>query len=119
MDLDEVEVLDLRLLGGPDTLTVNDLTGTDMTEVRTDLAAFGGGDDGQLDRVIVNGTPGNDTIAVIADGSAAVVQGLAAAVRITGAAPTVDRLTVNGLELSDTITTTPQASALIVINAVP
>jgi Ca2+-binding RTX toxin-like protein len=119
LDLDDLEVLDLRPLGGPDTLTVNDLAGTDMTEVRTDLAAVGGADDGQVDEVIVNGTAGDDTIAVTADGSAVVVQGLATAVRITGANPSVDRLTVNGREGNDTATATPEANTLIVVTLVP
>jgi Ca2+-binding RTX toxin-like protein len=119
MDLDDVEVLDLRAFANTDTVTVNDLTGTDVSQVLVDLAAFGGGDDGSVDSVIVNGTAGDDTVAVNADGSAVVVQGLHATVRITGASPTADSLTVKGLEGNDEITATPEANSKIIVNLVP
>ena len=34
MDFDDVEALALRVLGGADTVTVNDLTGTDLRRRR-------------------------------------------------------------------------------------
>ena len=43
MDTDDVETVDFRALGGADTVTVNDLTGTDVQLVKTDLAATLGG----------------------------------------------------------------------------
>ena len=39
MDLNDVESIDFNALGGADTIVVNDLTGTDVTEVNTNLAA--------------------------------------------------------------------------------
>ena len=33
MDLNDVETIDAKALGGADTLTVNDLSGTDVTNV--------------------------------------------------------------------------------------
>ena len=61
MDLDDVESIDFRALGGADNVVVNDLSGTDLTEVNTDLAAVGGGaGDAQPDNVIVHGTNGDD-----------------------------------------------------------
>jgi hypothetical protein len=120
MDLDEIEAIDLRPLGGTDTVTVNNLSGTDLTEIHTDLAAIGGtAADGVIDEVIVNGTASDDAIAVVDDGSAVVVQGLAATVRIAHADPILDRLTVNGLEGNDAITATPGARALILLNLLP
>ena len=62
MDLNDVESIVVNALGGADNLTVNDLTGTDVTNVRADLAASGGGDDGAADNVIVNGTNGDDVV---------------------------------------------------------
>ena len=53
MDLNHVETLDVAALGGVDVLTVHDLTGTDLTTVNPDLAAFGGVDDAQPDDVVV------------------------------------------------------------------
>jgi len=69
--------------------------------------------------VIVNGTAGDDVIAVADEGAAVVVQGLAATVRITGADPGIDRAVVNGLDGNDTITPTPGAAALILLDLVP
>ena len=39
MDLNDVEAIDLNALGGADTVTVNDMSGTDLTAVNADLAA--------------------------------------------------------------------------------
>jgi len=33
----EIEAINVRTLGGPDTITVNDLTGTDVPDVSVDL----------------------------------------------------------------------------------
>ena len=115
----------LGLLGGMswestvEYYRVDNLTGTDVTEVRTDLAAAAGGGDASIDSVVVNGTAGDDTVTVVDSGADVVVQGLAAAVRIAHAAPTSDRLTVNGLAGNDAITATPGAGALIVLDLVP
>ena len=42
MDLAGVEEIDLNALGGADRLTVNDVSGTDLTEIQTDLAGSPG-----------------------------------------------------------------------------
>ena len=47
MDLNDVETIDAKALGGTDNLVVDDLSGTDVVSVDADLAAIGGGDDGQ------------------------------------------------------------------------
>ena len=61
MDLNGVETVDFNALGGADTITVGDLTGTDVTEVNLDLGVDrSGAGDGAADAVIVNGTNGND-----------------------------------------------------------
>ena len=73
MDLNDVEVVDLNALGGADTLTVNDLTGTDVVEVNVNLAGTLGGTagDAAADTVIVNGTNGDDIIDVFGAGHVA------------------------------------------------
>ena len=43
MDTDSVEMVDFNALGGADTVTVNDLTGTDVSSVNVDLAGTLGG----------------------------------------------------------------------------
>ena len=54
MDTDDVERFDVKLRGGADTLVVNDLSGTDVTDVLADLTATTGGDDGAADNVVVD-----------------------------------------------------------------
>src|SRR5206468_4220122 len=103
MDLNGVEGVLLNAFGGADTITVNDLTGTDLTQLNLDLGRTAGGGDGAADSVVVNGTNGADNIKVAGDATGVTVTGLAAAVRITGNEPALDRLTVNGLGGDDTI----------------
>ena len=64
MDLNDVERIEFNALGGADTITVNDLSGTDVQQVAIDLEASGGGGDAAADTVIVNGTNGVDQITV-------------------------------------------------------
>jgi hypothetical protein len=58
MNTDGVEIVDFNALGNTDDITVNDLTGTDVTQVNIDLAKELGGTagDGVVDNVVVNGT---------------------------------------------------------------
>src|SRR5205807_938269 len=77
MDLNGIEHIQLNALGGADTITVNDLTGTGVTQVAIDLGAAGGGGDGAADTVTVNGTLGNDAISVVISGTSLMVKGLA------------------------------------------
>ncbi|HET9817032.1 MAG TPA: calcium-binding protein, partial [Xanthobacteraceae bacterium] len=110
MDLDGVEHIQVNALGSADTITVNDLTGTDAKQVAIDLSspAGSGQGDGAADTVTVNGTAGNDHISIASSGSSVVVNGLAARLSITGAEPGNDSLLVNGGAGNDTI----NASAL-------
>ena len=105
MDLNSVETIQLAALDGADTITVNDLTGTGVTQVAIDLAAAAGktGGDGQADPVIVNGTAADDVIKISASGGSVIVNGLAARVTIANAEGANDSLTVNGLGGNDTI----------------
>jgi Ca2+-binding RTX toxin-like protein len=105
MDLVGVEGINLNALGGADTITVNDLTGTDLTQLNIDLGSppQSGQGDGQADSVIVNGTTGDDAIVVAGNASGTSVLGLAAQVNITGAEVANDRLTVNALGGDDVV----------------
>ena len=86
MDLDGVEEIGAALVGGRDTLTVHDLSGTAATGVTADLAGVPGGavGDGSADAVIVEGTDGDDSVDVKGSAAAAghTVTGLPALVRI-------------------------------------
>ncbi|WP_284614942.1 beta strand repeat-containing protein [Aquabacterium humicola] len=105
MDNDDVEVGEIAALGGSDIITVNDLSGTDQTLVRIDLAATLGGTvgDGQFDRVNVVGTAGDDVATVSNDASGLHVDGLAASVVVTRFEDGTDRLTVSMLAGDDVI----------------
>jgi hypothetical protein len=118
MNLDDVEAIDVRPLGGSDSVTVNDLAGTDLTRVDVDLAAAFGGStgDGLADTVTVKGTTGNDTIAATANGAAVDVSGLAAFVRITHADPASDTLVIDSLGGVDNVALDPALAALILVS---
>jgi Ca2+-binding RTX toxin-like protein len=103
MDVNGVEQVNVAALGGADTLTVNDLSGTDVTDVNLDLGASTGGGDGQADAVIVNGTAGNDNFTISRTGNTVVVAGPSAKVHIINAEAANDNLRVNGLAGDDVI----------------
>jgi Ca2+-binding RTX toxin-like protein len=103
MDLNDVESIVAKTLGGADTVTVGDLSGTDVTDVVADVAAGGGGDDAAADNVIATGTNGDDVVSVVGAGPNASVGGLAARVTATGAIAGSDRLTVNALAGADVV----------------
>jgi Ca2+-binding RTX toxin-like protein len=105
MDLNGVEHIQLAALGGADTITVNDLSGTDVKQVAIDLSGTPGSGqgDGAADTVIVNGTAGDDHISIVSSGSSIVVNGLSAQVTINGAEPGNDSLVINGLAGNDVI----------------
>lgn len=118
MDLDGVEAIDVRALGGADKVTVNDVGGTDLERVDVDLAAALGGStaDGKADSVTVAATKGDDSIAVDANGGAVEVSGLAAFVRITHADPASDTLIIDTVAGDDNVALDPALPALILVS---
>ena len=115
MDMDGVERLDLTALGGPDTVTVEDMTGTDFRKADVDLSAATGGGDGVADTVTVNGTNRRDNVDVEADGSTVEVDGLKTTTNITGS-ETIDLLQVNTLGGDDDVDVEQAARDLIGVN---
>ena len=115
MDLNEVEAIDVRALGGADSITVSDLSGTDVRLVDVDLAASLGGSaaDTAADIVTVAGTKNDDSIAVGATGSTVDVRGLTPLVRVTHANPADDTLLIDGVTGNDDVSVDPAAEALI------
>ena len=103
MDLNKVETIDFHALGGADNVTVNDLSGTDVTNVKVDLAAAGGGGDGAADTITINGTAGDDVITIANNNGVVTVSGLASTVTITGFEAANDRIVINGLGGDDVI----------------
>jgi Ca2+-binding RTX toxin-like protein len=115
MDAAGVERVDLNALGGADLVTINDLAGTDVGKVSVDLAGTAVGGDSQPDRVVVNGTSGNDTINVAGGPGAVSVSGLAATIGILHPEAATDQLVVNGLGGNDVISATALAAQAIVL----
>ena len=113
MDLNDVERIDFNALGGADRIVVNDLSGTDVTEVNVSLAVAGGGGDGEADTVIVGGTQGNDIIDIVGAGTSVAVAGLSALVNITGAEGANDSLVINGFGGNDAITATTLPAGVV------
>jgi hypothetical protein len=108
-------LVDVNALGGADLVTVNDLTGTDVRNVTVDLAATLGGasGDGQADRVVVNGTNGDDTIRVFGDATEVTAKGLDPIVAIRHPEAANDRLEINTRAGSDTVDSVGLAAGAI------
>ncbi len=105
MDMDDVEQVDFNALGGADNVVVGDMTGTDVTLVRVNLAGTPGGTtgDGVIDTVTVNGSAtAGDKIAITTSGPTATITGLAAKTIIM-AHEVDDVIVVNGLGGDDVI----------------
>ncbi len=119
MDVNGVEEVNVVALGGADTITVNDLTGTSVKDVNIDLASppGRGTGDGAADTVIVNDTAGNDVITVAGSSGSADVSGLAAAVHISGAEAANDRLQINAGAGDDVVTASGLAAGVIQLTA--
>ena len=105
------------MFGGKDDLTVNDLSGTDVTRVDADLALVGGGDDVAADNVIVNATNGDDVVTVAGAGTNVAVTGLYAGVKLSGGIAGSDRVTVNALAGDDVVDATSSAASAALLTA--
>ena len=118
MDLNSIEAIDVRALGGTDSVNVNDMTGTGLRRVDVDLAGALGGSaaDGQADTVTVAGTKGDDSIAVDANGAAVEVSGLATSVGISHADAASDSLVIDPVEGVDQVDIDPAVNALLQVS---
>lgn len=116
MDLNDVETISTRALGGADRLTTNDLSGTDVTAVNWNLSGSTTAttDDGAADNVVVNATNGADVASVSGSGTTAQVVGLPARIGVTGVG-SGDRLTVNALAGDDVVDASPLAASGILL----
>jgi RTX calcium-binding nonapeptide repeat (4 copies) len=116
MDLNGIERVDITAVVGQDTVTVDDLSGTDITKADVDLAGAPGGPtgDNSADSVVVNATQGADTATVTGDQQHGVtVSGLHAAVKVFEADGPSDVLTFNALGGNDTVDATGLAAGVI------
>ena len=99
------------------TITVNDLTGTDVNQVAIDLGAQPGsaGGDGKADTIVINATNGDDAIAVTNNDGVVTVSGLAEVVTISNFEAN-DRIVINGLGGDDVITASGLTGMLFTAN---
>jgi Ca2+-binding RTX toxin-like protein len=112
MDFIAFETLNVAAAGSADTITVNDLSGTDVKAANIDLSSLGAGD-GSADTVIENGSNRADRVNVTRSGSQVLVAGLHPQLSITGSEPANDTLDVNTLGGKDQVTVAPDVSQLI------
>ena len=114
MDTDDVETLTLNALGGADTVTVNDLSATDVGSVDIDLGVAGAGDLA-ADSVTVNATNNANVVRVSgASGSVSVISPYLT-VGIVDAEPLNDTLALNASTGADLISASTLASTSIVL----
>jgi Ca2+-binding RTX toxin-like protein len=118
MDVDGVERVDVEALGGADTMTLNNLIGTAVQELRVDLEAVknGGAVDDKTDRVILNGTNSADFVSVLGQPGNLFVLGLPTFVTIQRAAA-ADQLTINTLSGNDRVEAGSIAAGTITFTA--
>jgi Ca2+-binding RTX toxin-like protein len=115
MDTAGIERVDFTALGGADDIAVDDLTGTDVSDVNLDLASTLGGatGDDQADRVVVTGTNGDDSIDVSGDAEVVKVNGPAASTEILHSEVANDRLEINTLAGADAVDSSGLAAGAI------
>lgn len=111
MDTTNVETINFNALGGADMVTVNDLSGTSVSNVNIDLGNGAGGGDGQVDTIVINATNGSDVISIVNNNGVVTVSGLAATVTIANFEAT-DQLVINGLGGDDVITASGLGTAM-------
>src|SRR5262245_53515562 len=103
MDLNGVEHIQLNALGGDDTITINDLSGTDVNQVAIDLSSPPDSTSTDDDTIVINATNADDVITVVNNDGVVTVSGLAADVTISNFDAN-DRIVINGLGGDDVIT---------------
>ena len=121
MDLNDVERIELRALGGVDVINVSDLSATDVTEVVVDLAGtIGGTADGVRDQITAAGRASADNVTIATAGAETTVTGLPATLRIANAdAPTdavTDALVINTGTGDDTVNATAMLATGVALN---
>ena len=114
MDLAGVERIDTQALGGADTFTQHDLTGTDLVADNVDLAGTPGATAGdrEADSVTVEATARADVVSVSGSASTAVVRGLRAAVTVTHPDAT-DALRIDALAGRDLVDASNLAAGVL------
>lgn len=115
MNVNEVEKIEVRALGGADTISVRNIGATHVDLVAIDLAGTlgGGAGDGQADTVIGDATNGADAIEVVGGGTSFLVLGLPTLVSGANSEGANDSLIINARGGDDSITATTFAAGIV------
>ena len=120
MDLNDVEHIDLRALGGVDVINISDLSATDLTEIAIDLAgSTAGAADGVRDQITATGRDSADNVTIATAGAETTVTGLPATLRIANADATdtvTDALVINTGAGDDTVNATALLTTGVSLN---
>jgi Ca2+-binding RTX toxin-like protein len=95
MDMDNVEKVTVNALGGEDTITINDPTGTDITDIAINLGVGGVGD-GASDTIFIND---DDDVTVVdhGNGDLTILGVSGATIQITDFEAASDHLIIDGV----------------------
>lgn len=113
MDTHEVERIHVAALGGTDTISIDNLKGTSVTEVNVNLAGSNGLGDAAADVVSIAGTSTNDSISLFGAGSSIAVLGLATRVNVASSEGANDALVVSALGGNDSVRATAMAAGVV------
>jgi Ca2+-binding RTX toxin-like protein len=120
MDLNDVEHIELRALGGVDVINVGDLSATDVTEISIDLAGSTAGvADGVRDQITAAGRDSADNVTIATVGAETTVTGLSANLSIVNADATdtvTDGLVINTGAGDDTVNATALLTTGVSLN---
>jgi Ca2+-binding RTX toxin-like protein len=114
MDVDDVETLTVQALGGADTVTVNDLSATDVESVDVDLGVGGVGD-AAVDSVTVNATNNANVVRISGASGGVSVLSPYVTVGIVDAEPANDSLIVNASTGADLVSASTLASTSVAL----
>jgi len=106
MDQDGVEAIELQALGGADSISVGDLSGTDLQQLTLDLRGASGGADGAADSVALRATAADEVITVTDGGGLVQVSGLPWSVQVRHVDTGLDRLHIDASAGNDLIDAT-------------
>jgi len=95
MDMDDVEKVTVNALGGDDTITINDPSGTDITDIYINLGVGGVGD-GAADTIFIN-DDADVTVVDNGNGNLTILGLSGATVQITDFEPLNDHLVIDGI----------------------
>lgn len=115
MDLNDVEGLDVNVLGGADMFVLNSLVGTSVTELNLNLTGVQGGGDLASDTIIINGSGEDDAMFISGNANSVQVLGLTAVLNITGNEAGRDVLFVNALAGDDIVEASGLSADAIVL----